>query len=907
VIADIPAVSPPAAKSPGAKTLLDTLAAAGRQGRDQIATAATSAIAATQAAVDRHAAEVQVAETASADEVQAHFQTAHQQLSATIEQHADSISQKHDSEQNSIANWHAQVRGRVEEDVQHRSNAVASAGAAQGARIIGSGERAAEAAHSGLSAAASQAQAQSGGGGGEGHGEVAKRLGGDAAGQFEAASGEVGTRLQSHAAEAAAELDVHTGQAAAAVAGHAATLGGQVDQTAEGAVADLGSHAQQSIGALHAGKQQAHAELQTAEAKVVDAIRGRAGEHRDHIHAAGSQAIAGLSTHAQDAAGAAQRQLAQHAEQLAGLQVDEKAAAEVAPTLHAQVVDAHALAVSDARQTESKLTSALSAGGRDAVTSLARAAPAAAVRLTGAVQTVTADAHRIGAAAGAALTHAADSVKAGAEAGISKSVAQLDQVVETARTGLGSAGQAAEQSVGQGAGEAKRLQDEAMTGLHGRIAEGEQRVDSFVAAKGPTVQRSVLGAIGGWFADQFKDLWDMLSSPAFWVGLVVTIVLFPALGPGAFVVGGLAAGAVSGIQQNISQGRSWYDYRNILRNAAVGALGGALMALGIGAIVYFGLEGAAATLAVMGLSAVVGIVTNLINGDRWDRGLLANLLLAWLFKRFGGRFLPERPGVPPEEEPVPGRTTTRVPGLRESIDPNAKVPGFSFKDTVSSSGREIQVTTDVTASDGSTGTVIRGVDPSTGRVGMHYADLENIPKPLRWVPTDPEMVQGKGTPLETYMTMRQLRILEDQIGKSLEITAPRVVEMTTILNEKTIAQLAKAAPGVEPPSRVLNQAILSTDSVTYAKNTITQSGGRIAGARVEGGRMVPASEAGFRGISPEVMAANQLSPNSMVLNGFDIILDVVPADTPVTPQQPQMPRVPVPVPLPHDDHDGGTR
>ena len=190
---------------------------------------------------------------------------------------------------------------------------------------------------------------------------------------------------------------------------------------------------------------------------------------------------------------------------------------------------------------------------------------------------------------------------------------------------------------------------------------------------------------------------------------------------------------------------------------------------------------------------------------------------------------------------------------------------------------------------------------------MHYADLENIPKDLRWVPTEPEMVSGRGTPLETYMTMRQMRILEGKIGRSLEITAPRVFEMTTILNERTIAQLAKAAPGVEPPSNLLNQAVLSTDSVTYAKNTITQSGGRIAGARVEGGTMVPASEAGFRGISPGVMAENQLSPNSMVLNGFDIILDVVPADTPVTPHQPQTPTVPPPVLVPHDDQDGGTR
>jgi hypothetical protein len=202
--------------------------------------------------------------------------------------------------------------------------------------------------------------------------------------------------------------------------------------------------------------------------------------------------------------------------------------------------------------------------------------------------------------------------------------------------------------------------------------------------------------------------------------------------------------------------------------------------------------------------------------------------------------------------------------------------------------------------------MMRGVDPSTGRIGMHYADLDNIPKNLRWVPTEPEMVPGRGTPLETYMTMRQMRILEGKTGRPLDITAPRVFEMTTILNERTIAQLAKAAPGLKPPSTALNQAILSTDSVMYAKNSITQSGGRIAGARVEGGRLVPAPEAGFNGITPEVMAENNLPPNSMVLNGFDIILDVVPAGTPVTPPRPPTPTVPPPVPVTHDDQDGGT-
>src|SRR5262249_2128429 len=156
-------------------------------------------------------------------------------------------------------------------------------------------------------------------------------------------------------------------------------------------------------------------------------------------------------------------------------------------------------------------------------------------------------------------------------------------------------------------------------------------------------------------------------------------------------------------------------------------------------------------------------------------------------------------------------------------------------------------------------------------------------KVVRWVQTNPEMVPGRGTPLESYLTMRQMRILEAQPGGPgpAGFTGPRVVRLSTIINVKTILQLAQA----ERAGVARNQAILRTHSVQYANNSIVQQGGRIAAAVVEEGSSSPAGNVGASpellaefGVKslPELLAKFGLSPTDEVLQGFDIALDVVP-------------------------------
>ena len=153
---------------------------------------------------------------------------------------------------------------------------------------------------------------------------------------------------------------------------------------------------------------------------------------------------------------------------------------------------------------------------------------------------------------------------------------------------------------------------------------------------GTPVQRGILGDIVDWVGDQLSDLFDLLSNPGFWVGLLVTVVLFPVMGPGAIVVGGAAGGLVSGIHDNVKNGRPWYEPHTLIKHVAIGTFVGATFAFGGGFLVGLGLEGTALLGGTMVLSAGIGVGANVATGQRWDKGLLANLFLGWAFHKLAG-------------------------------------------------------------------------------------------------------------------------------------------------------------------------------------------------------------------------------------------------------------------------------
>jgi hypothetical protein len=658
----LPPLTLPQAKSAVTRPLLNAIQESARKGHEHLAASTASAVLASAATAEQKAEAVSAAEAQSVEKVRGHVQSSRQMVSAAVEHHTTAVAETERSARQKLTSHHDQASARAQDLVNKRQDAITALGSEQAARIQESGDHAAQKATSALASASAGARSQVTGGGGDeraaGHSEVADRLGNDAASQMENASAETEDRLKAHASEAAETVTAHIADGAAAVGGLAPSLQASIGETMQRAGDGLSRVSQQSVAALHTGSDHVHQQLSTAESKAVELTKDEAAKHREQISAAGVQAATAMRQNSEKALQSAQQQLSKEAERIASSQVDGKTADAVTPTLQAQIAKAYAGAADQVSGTGQGVSGHLATAAQEGADALGRVPGQMASGLAKVSQAAVTDMGRVSGEAGKALSQGANATMAASDRALSQTAGHLDRDVAQARTGFSAATVALENSLNGAVSETNVKSTDALSGLHGRISQGNERVDSFVAQKGPTVQRSILGDIGGWFADQFRDLWNMLKDPAFWVGLVVTLVLTPFLGPGALVVAGLVAGAVSGIEQNLAEGKKWYDSHNILRDAAIGLVAGFAMALGVAAITALGLEGAAATVAVMALSAVIGIVVNLVNGQRWDKGLLANLLLAWLFRRFGGAKTPVE-DLPPEQGEIPSKPTPK--------------------------------------------------------------------------------------------------------------------------------------------------------------------------------------------------------------------------------------------------------
>jgi len=142
-----------------------------------------------------------------------------------------------------------------------------------------------------------------------------------------------------------------------------------------------------------------------------------------------------------------------------------------------------------------------------------------------------------------------------------------------------------------------------------------------------------------------------------------------------------------------------------------------------------------------------------------------------------------------------------VPGLYAGLDPNVTPPGWKFAERGAPHPHPdhpelIQITTDVTAPDGSTGWIERSYDPKTKTAVMENAFLQDLPS---WIEAGTPMVPGKGTPTVAYLTLRQMKMLDVPFG------GLHTVKMSTIQNIEAVMQLEQM---MRPPScMTLEQAV----------------------------------------------------------------------------------------------------
>ncbi|MES9506827.1 hypothetical protein ABWJ92_10495 [Streptomyces sp. NPDC000609] len=277
--------------------------------------------------------------------------------------------------------------------------------------------------------------------------------------------------------------------------------------------------------------------------------------------------------------------------------------------------------------------------------------------------------------------------------------------------------------------------------------------------------------------------------------------------------------------------------------------------------------------------------------------------------------------------PSGSRVTKPIPGLYESIDPNeSSRESFSFKGDLQPSppkNDKLDIRTEVRLMDGknvkASGHVLNQFDLKTDDMFMKEHFLDAIPTNKRWIESpDVPLRPGRGTPLVTYVNLRQMRKFEEAAGRlavkevkaerrrqgmsgTLEPEAERElresrrlygaiksVTLDNVENIPAILQLhkqLKIEPGVD-----LNRAILSTHSVTYVDTIIIQAGGRIKSAEVIGGEsrtigelMNHYEEQASKRRKAEVLAYHEglladygVTRGETVLMNFDVRLNIDP-------------------------------
>ena len=240
------------------------------------------------------------------------------------------------------------------------------------------------------------------------------------------------------------------------------------------------------------------------------------------------------------------------------------------------------------------------------------------------------------------------------------------------------------------------------------------------------------------------------------------------------------------------------------------------------------------------------------------------------------------------------RVDERVKGLYEGVKLAKEQGDWTFEDTIDKSdgggGTTYDITTAITlrAPDGNTytGSVNRTirvkVDPATQReevtLTMGSAFLDEIPKEYRWVvESDVHLIEGQGIPLQTYATIRQMKLAQIGVG---EVTKAK---MSIIVNSRAILELAslkkKHSPGVayeDFPQDVENQLVLKTQAGQYAATNIVQSGKQIASASVTGGSKKTAGQVARGSEYEGKLDELGLTPDDPVKSGFNIDLTLGP-------------------------------
>ena len=184
--------------------------------------------------------------------------------------------------------------------------------------------------------------------------------------------------------------------------------------------------------------------------------------------------------------------------------------------------------------------------------------------------------------------------------------------------------------------------------------------------------------------------------------------------------------------------------------------------------------------------------------------------------------------------------------------------------------------TSFTDPSGTQGFVHQGFDLAT----KTYVMMDALITGSRWIPTEPPLVEGKGTPTFTVMTLRTMKVFGIAPGslRRLIVRANHHVE--------SVLQLAQR----ERNGQSLDEAVLETTAYLSLETPMIQSGHAIRSVHVHGGRRAPLADLldwhaqrpmpeGFprpdrSAEHAALLAKHHRSPSDVVLVGYELHVEL---------------------------------
>jgi hypothetical protein len=416
------------------------------------------------------------------------------------------------------------------------------------------------------------------------------------------------------------------------------------------------------------------ASLAASEHKALSQMHGQVSRKVHELTMIGQHAAASLDGAGRKAAKAGDDRLSSLSRQLTGSDLDAKQAPSVAGSVTASIANSYHPLCDDVDRTSVEIRDQIADSGGSTVAAINTTGPAVAHRLSGMLAQTRDIVDTQTNSVSTQIINAVQQTTVGGNAMLKDISTELNAQFGTV-----------DEAFGKGLSNYRQGLDKQTASALDDVREPVQTLPDRIATAQVRVEEQ---AHKSWLRRQWDDFVNMISDPGFWVTLLVGLVLVvlaivflpEELGLLAIVGIGAAIGALSTgagtIVSNLYHGRPWHE--NLLRNIAIGAGAGAVIALAAVGLAALGI-GTMGMIAGLSLTAgAMTIVTNLINGRPWDEGLLANMALAGVFAgigKFFSRFAPrEEPPTPRPPEPEPVQPEPPVPEPQPQPEPPRPEP-----------------------------------------------------------------------------------------------------------------------------------------------------------------------------------------------------------------------------------------